>query len=105
MLELDEHSNGQIVDLRVGQTVAIALSESPSTGFQWNFVSKGEPACTLVSDSFEPGTERPGQAGLHRWHFQATRAAAGVIELHYRQPWDKSTSPSQTFTLAVRVHL
>jgi predicted secreted protein len=28
-----------------------------------------------------------------------------VVELHYRQPWDKSTAPSRTFTLAVRVHL
>jgi predicted secreted protein len=104
MLELDEHSNGQIVDLKIGQTMAIGLSETPSTGFQWTLASNGEPACTLVSDSFEPGIERPGQAGLHRWHFQATHAVAGVVELQYRQPWDKSTAPSRTFTLAVRVH-
>jgi inhibitor of cysteine peptidase len=104
MLQLDERSNGLSVDLRIGQIVVIALSETPSTGFQWALVSNGEPACTLVSDEFEPGTEQIGQSGLHRWHFQATHGAAGVVELQYRQPWEQSIAPSRVFSLVVRVH-
>ena len=103
MLQLDERSNGQTVSLQIGQTVEVGLSETPSTGFRWALVEKGEPACTLISDSFEPGVKRPGQSGFHRWQFQAIQAADGLIELHHSRPWEQSAAPSGIFTLALQV--
>jgi predicted secreted protein len=104
MLQLDERSNGRTVSLQIGQTAEVGLSETPSTGFRWALVSKGEPACALISDSFEPGVKRPGQSGFHRWQFQATAAAEGAIELHSRRSWEQATEPSAVFTLKVKVH-
>ena len=103
MLQLDERSNDQTVSLQIGQTVEIGLSETPSTGFRWALVSKGEPACTLISDSFEPGVEEPGQSGFHRWQFKAIQAARGLIELHYSRPWEQASAPSEIFTAVVQV--
>ena len=58
MLQIDESSSGRTVSLQIGQTVEIGLSETPSTGFRWSLIAEGEPACTLISDSFEPGVKR-----------------------------------------------
>ncbi len=103
MLQLDERSSGRTVSLRIGQTVEVGLSETPSTGFRWALVAKGEPACTLISDSFESGVKRPGQSGLHRWQFKAVTAAEGTIELHSRRQWEESAVPSGTFTVVLQV--
>ena len=103
MLQLDERSNGQTVSLQIGQTVEIGLSETPSTGFKWAIISKGEPACTLISDSFEPRVKKPGQPGFHRWQFQAIHVADGLVELHYSRPWEQSAAPSGIFTVVLQV--
>ena len=104
MLQLDERSNGRTVSLQIGQTVEVGLSETPSTGFRWALVAQGEPACKLISDSFEPGVKKPGQPGVHRWQFQAATATEGAIELHSRRTWEESAVPAGVFTLLVKVH-
>jgi predicted secreted protein len=104
MLQLDERSNGRTVSLQIGQTVEVGLSETPSTGFRWTLVAKGEPACTLISDSFEPGVKRPGQSGFHHWQFKAIQTADGLIKLNHSRPWGQSAAPSVIFTVVLHVH-
>jgi len=105
MQRVDERQNGQTLKLAPGEVFEIVLAENPTTGHRWYVAATGAPFCTLQSDAYEPptGQATPGRGGLHRWKFQAAEPGAGAIELVYRRPWEKDTSPARTFRLHVEV--
>ncbi len=103
MLQFDEHSNGSKIELNTGEKFEIILRENPTTGFRWNPISSGEPACKLLDNSFEIGGGSPGNGGSHSWQFQAVQEGHGEIEFAYRRSWEQAKPPAQSFTLSVHV--
>ena len=103
MLILDEHRNGQTVRAVLGQEVEIRLQENPTAGFRWRVVQAGEPVCTLLSHSFDPGLEAPGQAGVHTWKLKTIAEGTAKIKLVYRRPWEKNARVARTFALSLSV--
>ena len=103
MLQFDEHSNRNEIELQVGEEFVIILHENPTTGFRWHPISNGEPACALLDNSFEPTGSTPGNGGSHSWHFQAAKEGSGKIEFAYRRSWEQDGPPAQTFTLSIYV--
>lgn len=104
MVHVDEHQNGQAIELQLGQTAEICLPENPMTGFRWEVEESGEPICRLVRDVFEPPSGLPGQGGRHRWDVQAARIGTTRIELVYRRPWEGRGTGARTFSLQIQVH-
>ena len=103
MLQFDENSNGNEIELHVGEDFVIILRENPTTGFRWHPISSGEPACTLLDNSFEPIGSTPGNGGSHSWHFQAVKVGSSKIEYAYRRSWEQNRPQAQTFTLSLYV--
>ena len=103
MLQFDERSNGSKVELNAGEKFEIILRENPTTGFRWNPVSSGEPACKLLDNSFELVGGSPGTGGSHSWHFQAMQEGLGKIEFAYRRSWEQANPSAQSFSLSVYV--
>ncbi len=103
MLQFDEHFNGNEIELHVGEDFLIILRENPTTGFRWHPISSGEPACTLLDNSFDLKQSTPGNGGSHSWHFQAVKEGSGKIEYAYRRSWEHDRSPAQIFALSVYV--
>ena len=103
MLQFDERSNENKIELHVGEEFMIILRENPTTGFRWNTISSGEPACTLLDNSFDPVGSSPGNGGSHSWHFKAVKEGSAKIEFAYRRSWEQTSSSSQSFTLNMSV--
>ena len=103
MVEIDKSYDGREVTLSVGDVAELTLAENPTTGYRWAFAAKPEPACKIVSDTFEPGTSAPGAGGTHRWQFQAVSSGSGTVEMQYRRSWEKDAAAGQTFKLNIRV--
>jgi predicted secreted protein len=103
MVEIDRSYDGREVELGVGDVVKLNLAENPTTGYRWAFTAQPEPACKIVSDTFESGRDAPGAGGTHRWQFQAVSSGTGSVELQYRRAWEKDSSAGQTFKLTIRV--
>jgi inhibitor of cysteine peptidase len=101
MLEFDERSNGNEIQMNTGEKFEIVLRENPTTGFRWHLVSGGEPVCKFLDDSFEIGGGSPGSGGIHSWQFQAMQEGLGKIELVYQRSWERNKPPAQSFTLNV----
>jgi inhibitor of cysteine peptidase len=112
-MEVDERADRSEVDLRVGQVLEIRLPENPTTGYRWQVVRLGEPACTLRDDSFElPGggaspeeparPGRPGRPGTHHWRIEAVQPGTGEIELASRRAWGDQPAAKE-FRLTARV--
>ena len=103
MLQFDEHSNGNEIELHVGEEFMIILHENPTTGFRWNPISSGEPACSLLDNSFDLIGSTTGNGGSHSWHFRDVKEDSSKIEFAYRRSWEQDRLPAQTFTVSVYV--
>ena len=100
---VDETFNGRTIDVTVGQTIEVHLSENPTTGFRWQLTSDGGPACAITGDQFIAPAGPPGKGGDHTWKFKAVRPDECDIELGYRRRWESSAGPSKTFKIHVKV--
>jgi inhibitor of cysteine peptidase len=105
MLQFDERSNGNTIELHVGDDFMLNLRENPTTGFRWNAFSSGDPVCTLLDQNFAPLISSPGNGGSHSWHFQAVKEGSAEIEFVYRRSWEQSAQPVQSFTLNIYVRI
>jgi len=103
MLQFDEHSNGSTIELNTGEKFKIILRENPTTGFRWNLVSDGEPACELLDHSFAPSSGSPGIGGRHSWQFLTRQEGLGKIEFVYRRSWEQAKPAEQSFILSISV--
>ena len=101
MLQVDESSNGKQIDLPVGETLEVSISENKTTGFQWVFDKSAKEMLSLVKEEVEPGG-KIGEPGTHLWLFRAEQAGSERIELSYRRPWEEKEKPQRTFILSVR---
>jgi inhibitor of cysteine peptidase len=102
-VEFDEQRNGDQVEVAPGAELDVTLLERPTSGFRWNVVSSGEPACRLSGDRFDADTQRHGGSGARVLRFVAIQPGEGVIELAYRRSWETNTAPARRFVLGVRV--
>ena len=104
MLHADETNDGRTVKIPSGDLLEITLAENPTTGFRWQFVDYGTPACALLEDAYDSkGANAPGQSGVHRWKFRAAQPGVGKIELIYRRAWEQDVPPGRSFRLKVEV--
>jgi predicted secreted protein len=85
--ELADRLGEDPVIVRTGDSLELRLRENPSTGFRWEVVESGEPACALVHDDFEPG-QRAGEPGVRVYRWSANGAGRCTIALRLRRQWD-----------------
>lgn len=101
-MEITESSNGKTIRLAVGQEFTIKLKETAGTGYRWHFVHNGEPAVSLIDDSFRTSTQRPGAAGVREFLLKAVSPGEATIEMNLSRPWD-ANSVTRSFLLYLHV--
>ncbi|MBF6332489.1 protease inhibitor I42 family protein [Nocardia transvalensis] len=97
--------NGQSQSLKVGQELAVALPDNPSTGFVWQvreldqavLHQEGEP-------QFRSNSIVPGADGMSVWTFTAVAPGSTHLTLASVRPWEQGSAPAQQFSLSVTVH-
>jgi inhibitor of cysteine peptidase len=104
MFSLDESSNERDIELGVGEAFELRLPENPTTGFRWELVSNGAPACMLQGDHFEPGERTPGRGGMHVWQFRVAQAGLATLDLVYQRSFEHAGKHARRFGLRVYVH-
>lgn len=100
-MQFTESDDGHAIELRVGDTFEVALTETRTAGFSWTIKSAGGPVCSVVADSPENQSTTPGASGTHQWLFKVDAPGSATVELHYGRRWQKS-APARTYTLRIR---
>ncbi|NLI79678.1 MAG: protease inhibitor I42 family protein [Candidatus Riflebacteria bacterium] len=101
-VQKDDSANGQSIQLFVGQTLSLSLSENPSTGYRWT-VEEFQPKVLEQLDTvFKPGSG-VGSGGSKVFGFLAKRAGESTISLAYQRPWAETVAPAKTFKIQVTV--
>ena len=101
-MHFNERDDRREIQLSVGQTFEISLTETRTAGFRWFITSSGEPVCRVVKDSFDNPSTTPGQSGTHQWNFVVDKPGTATIELAYRRQWQDKSPPARTYTLRIR---
>ena len=100
-MQFTDGDDGQEIEVRVGETFEVSLTETRTAGFSWSIKSAGEPVCSLVADSMANPAATPGKSGTHQWQFKVDSPGNATIELHYGRQWQKG-APARTYTLRIR---
>ena len=94
------------VQLGVGQSLRVHLSDSPATGYRWDLKSAATSALRIESD---PGAEPVGPGSvtagtLRTWTFRAQQPGAAQLRFDYHRSWETSASPQQSvlFDISIR---
>jgi predicted secreted protein len=104
---IGEESNGKTVDVALGRSFTIALSENASTGYSWMVKSVdktlGQPKTTMI-----PGdVHRPGAPGTKKltWSTKSPLDLVGKheITLILQRPWAETSPPAKTFKVTINI--
>ena len=81
----------------------LRLAENPTTGYRWNFVANGAPACMVLGDRFDhPPGGPPGQGGEHTWQIKGVTIGECDIAMRYGRSFQPEAA-GKSFALHVRV--
>jgi len=107
---LTESDSGRTLDLRVGDTVVVALCSNRLNGFDW-YPRHGAGDVQILSekgDRFEvdpdsDGIQRPvaGKEGTHYFAYRVIGPGICGIAMEYKRSWDKK-DPTRTFEVMIR---
>jgi len=107
-LALSEADSGRTFDLRVGDTILVALRGNRTTGYGWYprhgaghvqiLAEKGDRYEAGVSPS---GVPEPGQGGTHYFAYRVIGPGVCGIALEYKRGWEEK-EPSRTFEILVK---
>lgn len=101
-LELRKSDHGKVFEVRQGDDVLVLLPENPTTGYLWAAVPTEFEFISLISSSFEPGTDAAiGGGGIRRFVFIAE--TPGQVRMHFelRRPWESGEPAIDGFTASL----
>ena len=103
-MRLGEAANGSTVALTPGDTIELCLPETPTTGYRWQVIADGSPACAIAGAAVAAASPSvPGRAGERCWTVTAIRDGAGEIALQRRRSWETAGEQGSVFRLRIRV--
>ena len=107
-LSLTESDSGRTFDLRVGDTLLVALRGNRTTGYGW-YPRHGAGDVQIIAekgDRYEAGlspsgTLETGTGGTHYFAYRVIGPGVCGIALDYKRSWDNQ-EPEKTFEVMIR---
>jgi predicted secreted protein len=104
-VQLNEDNNNQTVALDQGAVMELSLPGNPTTGFSWSLAETPDQNVLVETSHFYISPARTvGSGGGEHWVFRAAGAGATQLDLVYSRPWEKSTPPAKTYSVAIGVN-
>jgi len=101
---VDETAHDQIVALREGEKLMIALEGNPTTGFEWEAESEPAGGCLqrIEGPAYSSSSSLIGSGGTFYFRYVAVVAGQGELTFVYRRSWE-TVPPEKTFSMVVLV--
>jgi predicted secreted protein len=84
-----------VITAQVGDTVSLALPETPGTGYRWRLISP----LTVVSDEFQPSGAAPGAGGERVFVVEVGSAGRHELLAELIRPWETVVRDVRTFVV------
>ena len=97
-----EADRGSTVQVVVGVTFCVELSENPTTGYRWSQPDLDGTRLAALSDAFAPTAgSGAGGGGTRRFFFIVKSAGKTTMHFAYRRPWQAGAEPAERFDVTV----
>ena len=103
MLLIGESDNGRTVDIRLGESVRINLSENATTGYRWTIDRYDEELIEALSTEAHYPPKTIGVGGEVSFIFRGKKIGTGEIVLKHWRPWEGDSSVTTRFRIWLRV--
>jgi inhibitor of cysteine peptidase len=87
-------------ELAKGDTVELALPESPTTGYHWRW--RLPEALQLVADHVQPPRTSPEQPGCRLLSVTVTAQGKHELRAELARPWESEARQALTFVINAR---
>ena len=93
------------VRLTVGDTLAVRLQSTPSTGYGWQTAAYDKKLLKQMGASVmeDSNTKLLGAPQHQVFRFKALAAGTTALELRYVRSWEKGKPPARVFKISVRI--
>jgi inhibitor of cysteine peptidase len=108
-VKLTEADNGKAVNVKVGDTIEVALAGNPTTGYSWSTALTAKDAAVLQQQGdpvyVQESTDSSlvGGGGTFTYTFKAAAPGQVVLKFDYSRPFEKGVAPVQTYSVTVNV--
>ena len=92
-VEVGQGDCGSSRTVALGEDVAVALPENPTTGYRWQ-VSADHSFLQLTGDGFEAVTDLRGASGIRLLTFRTVRPGRVRLTLERRREWESPGIPA-----------
>ncbi len=103
MLLIVESDNGRTVDLHVGQSVRINLSENATTGYRWAIDRYDDEFIEALATEPHYTANAVGSGGEVAFIFKGKKLGAGEIVLKHWRHWEGDASITTRFRIRLHV--
>lgn len=105
---IDGSINGTTETVKLGDTLAVHLDASATTGYRWELVRlAGDAVVSVPLADLQPetaaGVPRVGAPGHTTFRFRAMKAGTSAIEVVYRRPWETSVAAARVVRFEISV--
>jgi copper homeostasis protein (lipoprotein) len=102
-IEIGEFAQQVRVSLKVGDTLRVVLSSTPSTGYSWHVAGNIAVLKATASSNISAAQKNIGAAERQALVFTATAAGHGDLILEYSRSWEKGKPAARQYMIAVTV--
>jgi inhibitor of cysteine peptidase len=103
MLFITEKDNGRTVDVPVGESVRINLSENATTGYRWAVDRYDEEFIEAIATESRYTANAIGSGGEVAFVFKGKKIGSGEIIMKHWRHWEGDISITSRFRLRVNV--
>jgi len=103
MITLVETDNNRTLDIPVGETVQIILSENATTGYRWAVESTDSEFIEALGSEPRYPAKAVGSGGEVAFAFRGKEAGTGEIVLKQWRKWEGDSSITARFRLRLNV--
>lgn len=104
----DASIDGRSEAVKRGDTIAVHLDSTPSTGYRWELVRLAGASVVQVGlPDYQPetaaGVPKVGAPGHTTFRFRAVQSGTSSIDLAYRRPFDAGAPAARTVRFEIAV--
>ena len=104
----DASIDGQSELVKRGDTIAVHLDATPSTGYRWELTRLAGASVVQVGlPDYQPetsaGVPKVGAPGHTTFRFRAMQPGTSSIDLAYRRPFEPGVPPARTIRFEIAV--
>lgn len=100
---LRESDDGAVVELAVGERLAVEIEGNPTTGYTWEVTAIDTGVLAPAGDpGYESESDADGSGGTYTFRFDAMARGETTVTLVYHRSWEDA-APADTFTFTVVV--